>query len=297
MATDDFNRSNADTLGSPWLVTTAGDYGIRSNQAAPLNGTGRVNCWRRDVTSGNANVKVTLKTTGAGNARVIFRANAAGTSYMEAVFAAAGAYTLINQYSGGTETQVGDFYFPGTAFQADDILEVNCDGSDLQLWRTRSGTRTRVNAATTSSFNSTEYGYGFGVVNDTNARFDDFEVTAIGGSTPLSAGTASFVSSGPGGISVSATAPADGTGAGPTYQWERNSDGGSYSDVSGATSLTLTDSTATTAGVLYRYRCKQTRGSETVTTNAVAAQFYSGGAISSGAGGVSRGRLVNAGGV
>jgi hypothetical protein len=111
----------------------------------------------------------------------------------------------------------------------------------------------------------------------------------------LTAGTASFVTSGPAGISVEATASSNGDGAGPTYQWERNADGGSYADLSGKTSLSCTDSTATTAGVVYRYRCKQTRGTDTVTTNAVVAQVYEGGAI--GSGGVSRARLVNAGGL
>lgn len=98
---------------------------------------------------------------------------------------------------------------------------------------------------------------------------------------PLVAGTASFVGSGAAGISVEATAPTDGEGAGPTYQWERNEDGGSYSDLTGETSLTCDDDTVTT-GILYGYRCKQTRGSETVTTNTVTAEVYEGGAIGGG---------------
>lgn len=105
---------------------------------------------------------------------------------------------------------------------------------------------------------------------------------------PLAAGTASFVSSGPAGISVEANAPTDGVEP-YSYQWERNQDGGSYSDLSGATSLTLDDTTATTGGVLYGYRCKQTDSADpadTVTTNAVTAEVYDGGAL--GGGGVIR---------
>lgn len=96
---------------------------------------------------------------------------------------------------------------------------------------------------------------------------------------PLVAGTASFVHSGPGGISVLAPAPTGGTGTGPTYQWERNANGGSYSDLAGATALALDDTTAMTEGVLYGYRCKQARGTDTVTTNVVTAQVYPGGSI------------------
>jgi translation initiation factor 6 (eIF-6) len=103
-----------------------------------------------------------------------------------------------------------------------------------------------------------------------------------GGGDPLVAGVASFVSSGVNGISVEATSPTDGSGSGPSYQWERNSDGGSYADLSGKTSLSCVDATATNPSVLYRYRCKQTRGIETVTTNTVPAQVYSGGSITGG---------------
>ncbi len=107
--------------------------------------------------------------------------------------------------------------------------------------------------------------------------------TTSSGVTPLSAGTASFVASGPAGIEVGATAPSNGSGAGPTYQWERNSDGGSYANLSGKTSLDLFDDTAV-ADILYGYRCKQTRGSETVTTNAITSMLYDGGLITGGGG-------------
>jgi hypothetical protein len=100
----------------------------------------------------------------------------------------------------------------------------------------------------------------------------------------LSAGTASFVSSGPAGIAVSATAPSGGSGA-ITYQWERNEDGGSYADLTGETALACDDDTATTPGVLYGYRLKQTRNATTVTTNAVTAEVYDGGVVGDGSGG------------
>jgi len=103
---------------------------------------------------------------------------------------------------------------------------------------------------------------------------------------PLAAGSAQIMASGPDSgapfIEIKASAPTDGSGAGPTYQWERSDDGGSYADVTGATALTLTDTTVV-AGVHYSYRCKQTRGSDTVTTNAVPAQVYPGGALTGGA--------------
>lgn len=106
----------------------------------------------------------------------------------------------------------------------------------------------------------------------------------------LVAGTASLTSSGPAGIVVTAADASGGTSP-YTYQWQRNSNGGSYSNlsngggVSGATTRTLTDGSAV-AGTLHGYRLAYTdAAAATATSNAVTAQLYSGGAIGSGGGG------------
>jgi hypothetical protein len=114
------------------------------------------------------------------------------------------------------------------------------------------------------------------------------EVAATGGAPALAAGTASLVHSGPAGIAVSAADATGGTGP-YTYQWQRNSGGGSYSDlangggVTGVTTLSLTDGSAA-AGTLYGYRLVYTDSAgtpATATSNAVTAQVYAGGAIGS----------------
>lgn len=103
------------------------------------------------------------------------------------------------------------------------------------------------------------------------------------GAPALAAGTASFVSSGPAGISVSAT---DATGGSEsyTYQWERNEDGGAFSDLVGETTLACTDETAVTEGVLYGYRVKYNDGVDTVTSNTVTSEVYDGGPLAGGGG-------------
>lgn len=101
--------------------------------------------------------------------------------------------------------------------------------------------------------------------------------------TPLVAGVASFVSSGPAGIAVTATDATNGTKP-YTYQWQRSTDGGAYSNLSGATTLSITDTTAV-AGHLYGYKLVYTDSTpipQTATSNAVTAQVYTGGAIGSG---------------
>jgi hypothetical protein len=115
------------------------------------------------------------------------------------------------------------------------------------------------------------------------------EVADAGGGSALAAGTASFVHSGPAGIAVSATDATGGTGP-YTYQWQRRNFGsGSYADltngggVSGATTLNLTDGSAV-VGTPYDYRLVYTDSAGTPATapsNAVTAQVYMGGALSS----------------
>ncbi len=107
--------------------------------------------------------------------------------------------------------------------------------------------------------------------------------------TALASGTASFVSSSPTAIVVTATDATGGT-APYTYQWQRNSNGGSYSNisngggVSGATTLTLTDGSAS-AGTLYGYKLVYTDSvAAPATSNAVTAQIYTGGALTGGGG-------------
>jgi hypothetical protein len=131
----------------------------------------------------------------------------------------------------------------------------------------------------------------------------DFSAAAVTNNStqtqPLTAGTASLVSSGPGGIAMTATDATFGTPA-YTYQWQRNAGGGSYSNlangggVAGATTRNLTDGSAV-AGTLYGYRLVYTDSAgtpATATSNAITAQVYTGGALT-GSAGYSRGRLVN----
>lgn len=99
------------------------------------------------------------------------------------------------------------------------------------------------------------------------------------------AGTASLVSSGPGGITLSATSSTGGSADPDVDQWERatvtGGVTGTHADLAGETGPALLDSTAA-AGVLYSYRLKQAKDATTVTTNAVEAQVYTGGALTGG---------------
>lgn len=103
----------------------------------------------------------------------------------------------------------------------------------------------------------------------------------------LAAGTASYDSGGPAGgspfLKLTATDATGGT-APYSYQWRRSVDGGSYADVAGATTRTLTD-TAVSAGHTYAYRLRYTDSAGTPATadsGAISAQVYTGGALAGG---------------
>jgi hypothetical protein len=130
----------------------------------------------------------------------------------------------------------------------------------------------------------------------------DFSNTSVTNNStvipPLIAGVASFISSGDAGISITST-DASGGSTPYTYQWQRNSDGGSYSDltdgggVSGATTLTLTDDSVV-SDILYGYKLVFTdNSSATATSNAITAQRYNGGPLTGGGYTYSRSRIVN----
>jgi hypothetical protein len=254
--------------GNPFLGDTSG-YAVWSRAFS----SGEVGTFAADPWGPIAATDTTPPTAGT------WASNTAGTSITATLSesgctpaSGSGGFTL-----GGTSATVSSWAISGTT------LTLTLSGA-LVYGETVTVSYDRANTTDDIADAATNYLANITTASVTNNKY-----------ATLTAGTASFVTSGPAGISVSATASSNGDGAGPSYQWERNENGGSYSDLSGKTSLSCTDSTATTAGVVYRYRCKQTRGTDTVTTNAVVAQVYEGGAI--GAGSVSRARLVNAGGL
>jgi hypothetical protein len=120
------------------------------------------------------------------------------------------------------------------------------------------------------------------------------------GSSPLAAGTASFVSSGTAGIVVT-VAVATGGQDPKSYQWQRSTTSGSgFSNlsngggVSGATTRDLTDGSAS-AGTLYYYRNVATDNvSATANSNEVSAQVYSGGTLTGGGGSVFGSSVIRA---
>ncbi|MGO9114392.1 MAG: SGNH/GDSL hydrolase family protein [Thermoguttaceae bacterium] len=83
----------------------------------------------------------------------------------------------------------------------------------------------------------------------------------------LTAGTASFTSATTSQIAIGCTGPTGGSGS-YQYQWQRAPDAATWTSISGATSLTLTDA-PTAQSLPYAYRLKVYDGTSTVYSNVV----------------------------
>jgi hypothetical protein len=184
VATDNFDRDDANTLGSSWTPLGDAVFGIRSNQAARVSGTGRCVVVRDDVASGDVVLKFVVTEPDTAGVRAVIRANAGGTSFLEAFYSVGGAYTIINEVVSGSETAAGSFGTPGSSVQAGDLIEFRAEGSALEFWRTRGGTRTQIGSGT-STLNLSANRHGFCIIGSTAVRYDDFELTAIGGGPPV----------------------------------------------------------------------------------------------------------------
>jgi hypothetical protein len=277
---DNFNRADSypTALGTPsdggsdW-ISLVGGWGVESNQARSTSGANTsavLECAESDGT-------VSAKFYSISQAALAFRCSDANN--LITVFMKPGEMT-INTFIAGTYSPVGPTY--AYSHTPGDTIAAILSGSSVSV--TLNGTQ--VIAPQTIAFNQSATKHGLLTYTDTTVRFDDFAFSSGGGSS-LTAGATSFVSSGPSGISISATDATNGT-APYTYQWQRNADSGSYtnltngSGVTGATTLTLLDGSAV-SDVLYGYRCVYTdNSSATATSNIVTAVVYEGGAIGSG---------------
>lgn len=257
--TNDFRAVDTGSLknGTPDATYAPDDISGQSRDAT----TPYIGCWEvssadttpptlssRAVPSGGTTLTATLSESGCGPA--------SGT----------GGFTL-----GGTAATVSSWAISGTT------LTLTLSGLVY------SGETVTLSYARASTTDDIEDAAGNFLADFSNASVTNNSTQT----TTLAAGTASFVSSGSAGIVVTAT-DASGGATPYAYQWQRNEDGGSYSNisngggVSGATTLTLTDGSATT-GILYGYRLVYTDDdSDTATSNAVTAQIYSGGPLEGG---------------
>lgn len=162
--TDDFNRANASTLGSPW-VDLLGPFGISSNQAGVTTSGPSLS-----VVPGGANdiIRVTVShlDTGGSDSGLVFRAADDTHHWRFTISSSAVKLTKVN----GSSTDVWSDTWAG----ADgDELEVDLsDGASIKV----SANATLLHTET-DSFNDTEDQHG---LYDASGfpLFDDFSLTS-----------------------------------------------------------------------------------------------------------------------
>lgn len=260
---DTFDRSNnASSLGTPsdggsaWV--TSDTWGIVGNAAynagANSQSTAVLESSLSDVT-----IQVTMATVSGVGAGAISARWTDASNYLLVHIAPSSNVVALFKNVAGSFTLLGSI---SVVVSDGDVFSLICNGSTLTV---KQNGITRITA--TDSFNLTATKHGLRSDSNSAGRFNDFSIVSL--VVGFTAGTASVSSRGFTTAAVTATAPTSGTTP-YTYQWQRKTgSGGTYANVSGATSLTLND-TGLTRGTVYYYRCVQTDSlSAVVTSNEV----------------------------
>ncbi len=182
VAFDDFDRSNAATLGANWAADV-GTWGIASNlanlQSATVNAIAR---YTGVTTKANNRLVVDLVTAASMDAGLMFRRSANDTFWRLVLVESAGVhYVRLIQRSGGTDTQVAEQRMTSTA-----ELEWT-DGNTIQLSVDlyNSGIVCAMNGCLvftrSDSFLVSSTGHGLYSNTDQTVRFNNFEIAESGG--------------------------------------------------------------------------------------------------------------------
>lgn len=275
---DNFNRADSfpAELGMPsdgieaWGSYT-GSWGTISNQAGSSSTTNALTV----LECGQSDGEISVATYDVVDTGIAFRVTDSDDYCLASIKPS--QIALYTSTGGTFSSALGSVY---DYTHADgDVVTVVMKGTSVSV---------RLNGAeiippVTITHNSIATQHGLWTYLDSSTRFDNFEFWSEASEAPtaLTPGTVSFVKSGPSGVVMIATDATDGTGP-YTYQWQRSEDGGSFSDLSGKTTLSLTDDVAI-EGVLYGYRLVYTDDvSDTANSNDESAKLYLGGVIASG---------------
>lgn len=184
---DNFNRANG-ALGASWTDTlTGGGLQINGNGVASTASTSRGSRCTTTFTQNHRAQAIFLRdgagngtflsiccrysgTDGGGN-RNCYQGTTNGSDY----------YITRVVNGSGTDLATG---IGGDLFQRNDIVELECNGTTIALYRTRSGTRTLINSVTDSAVSGT--GVGLEIYNvDTPPTADDFYAEDISGGSSV----------------------------------------------------------------------------------------------------------------
>jgi hypothetical protein len=189
LASDDFNRANANPIGSPW--TTAAGVGamqIVSNAATFATNTDS-GCFHSTITWPNdqyskGKLSVTGTAGGGSGARLLVRhASAADTTYLLAVDHAATNNVVISKVIASVFTNLTGF--PVTQAWTDgDTWEIDVVGTTISIYLTPASTGVRAqigSSVTDSAITSGSPGFGYSSVS-TATTIDDWEGGSVGAS-------------------------------------------------------------------------------------------------------------------
>jgi hypothetical protein len=166
---DDFNRADSNTtLGGSWTALGGSVWGIASNQAYNVSGSGHV-CVVHD--SGTADVEIeTTFTTFENSMAICFRVTDNDNFLM--AYYDSGVIYIYKRESGGFASLAS----ASESRSHGDVWKVVANGTAIGVFHNGVSA-----VSTTSSFNLTATKHGLETASITSARFDAFSITDLGG--------------------------------------------------------------------------------------------------------------------
>jgi hypothetical protein len=182
IATDDFDRANAATLGANWSED-AGTWGIASNLADLQSATANAHAhYTGTAFTKNHKVLVDVVTAASMEAGIIFRWSDTSNYLSVRLMDVAGTkYLRLFKTVAGSETQIAEILARSTGFvnwTDGDTVEIGVDLYNDLMGVHYNG---RNVIAVTETFNNTAIHYGLFSDSDTASRFDNFKVLSSGG--------------------------------------------------------------------------------------------------------------------
>jgi lysophospholipase L1-like esterase len=169
---DDFNRSDASSLSSPWLLSATGAVGIVSS-AAQVTSTASSVVAAYSTLAPTSDMYCKAKFSSLTSTfAIVARADETFLNYYGVRRASSSAITIIKVLGGGSFTSIASFDY---ALQEGDIMEIRCIGTKISAVVNN----VELGNATDGSISSGQGGAFRTTASAQGLRFDDFEIGQV----------------------------------------------------------------------------------------------------------------------
>ena len=173
LASDDFNRANANPIGSPWVGST-NNIQIVSNQVTGTNAGTNNSAYYGGVTfEVDGYVQARLKSVSSSFGGVTFRHSTSAATYYSAHFQPGTSTTYITTWIAGGATDITTS--TGITWAINDVMRLEVEGTTLTLFKNGSQVLQGTNGDITAVGQAGLHIYS----NASDIAFDDFEAGTL----------------------------------------------------------------------------------------------------------------------